>query len=183
MTPRRVVLTGAPCSGKSTALESFRDIAIVGPEVASIIIRTCKFMPTYDGPFERLIYRWQVALEDYVISEAIDQQVPLVVFDRGRLDPAGFIFDGLQGFQEACDIDLETEYAAYDKVIQLAVPTEEVYAQCRANNPARIHDYAESCKYDESLRKAWEGHPNFVYVDNGGSWDDKLSRVIREAHG
>lgn len=178
----KIVLTGAPCAGKSSVIrvlqETRADVQVV-PEIASLLIKDCGFLPQLPGCetlFSLTAYRWQVAAEEAAIVTAQHKGKTKVVFDRGRLDPTAFIDNGLQ----ALALDLDYELAQYDKVIQLGLAPEHVFQAMKTNNPARVHDFNQSVYYDGKLRDVWRHHPNFVYINDRPSWAEKLEAVMRE---
>lgn len=184
--PRRIVLTGAPCAGKSSVIrmlqETRSDIQVL-PELASLLIKDCGFMPQRsdcEGLFERTVYLWQVAAEEAATITAMCSHKTTVVFDRGRLDPAAFMVDKIDGFLSIVPANFDEEMAQYDKVIQLGLAPEHVFQAMRTNNPARVHDYQESFRYDVALRSVWRHHPNYVYINDRPTWVEKLAAVMKE---
>lgn len=184
--PRRIVLTGAPCAGKSSVIRTLQDTRSdiqVLPELASFLIKDCGFMPQRsdcEGLFERTVYLWQVAAEEAATVTAMCQNKTTVVFDRGRLDPAAFMVDKIDGFLSIVPANFDEELAQYNKVIQLGLAPEQVFQAMRTNNPARVHDYQDSLRYDAALRDVWRHHPNYVYINDRPTWAEKLEAVMRE---
>lgn len=181
----RVVLTGGPCSGKSSAMAALQTeiggLVHVVPETATIIIATVGAKPPRDAAglrrFQRTIYQVQSGFEAVSELQAVRDGKKALLIDRGTVDNAAYIAGGVKEFEKVCSTEVAREYANYDLVVQLAVPPQDVYDRKCANNPARSEDYAQARELDRRIRAAWSGHPNYRYIENGRSWDHKLDTV------
>src|SRR3989344_5303364 len=138
----KIVLTGGPCSGKSTVIEKIKkerpDIHCV-PEMATILISQFKNLPGKDKVsgrrFQRAVYRAQRILEATSTQFAISEGKKAIIFDRGSLDGAAYTEGGLDEFEKELKISRQDEYGQYDQVICLAVPIKKVYEENKDNNP------------------------------------------------
>ncbi len=183
----RIVLTGGPCSGKSTIIDTIKrerpEIHCI-PEVATIVIGQFGITPSKDAVrnrrFQRTIYRAQRIFEATSTQFAISDSKKAVLFDRGAMDGAAYMPGGIKEFNKFFSTTLEAEYSQYDAVICLDIPPPDVYESNRSNNPARTENYSQARKLGQKIVKAWCGHPNFSLITNGTSWKDKEKRA-REA--
>ena len=176
----RIVLTGGPCSGKSTIIEETKklmpDIHCV-PEMATIVIGQFGITPSKDEVknrrFQRAIYRAQRIFEATSTQFAMSEDKKAVLFDRGSMDGAAYMPGGVKEFQKFLSTTRDAEYSQYDAVICLDVPPPDVYEANRHNNPARSETYDQAKELGEKIVKAWIHHPNFSIIPNGSSWEDK----------
>jgi hypothetical protein len=110
----RVVLTGGPCAGKTSALARFHEVlgargydVYTCPEVPTILMNGGAVFPgTTSGQrlldFEAALLRMQRQLEDSFYAIASSSGRPSIIFmDRGLLDPAAYIPGGTGGEQWA----------------------------------------------------------------------------------
>ncbi|HTM67679.1 MAG TPA: AAA family ATPase [Candidatus Binatia bacterium] len=189
MLPRelpRIVLTGGPCSGKSSVMaalrEEFKDVLHCIPEVATIVIDQVGAKPPVGDTmamraFQQTIYRVQLGFEKVSNRQAIRDGRSALLLDRGTVDGAAYMDRGTAELESVCRTTLAEEYARYRGVICLDVPPKAVYEANKANNPARYETYPQAAATGDRLRKVWQGHPRFMRIDNGSSWDDKLARA------
>ena len=187
----KIVLTGGPCAGKTSAQEYIRKafeekgyVVFFVPECATILINSGidqKVCGGYDL-FEKPVFSMQVALEKCYgeTAQEVEAEKVLIVCDRGTMDIKAFIdaerFDEIAGCYET---DEESELHKYDAVFHLvtaAKGAEEFYSS--KNNSARIETLEEAAKNDDRIIAAWEKHPNLVIIENRGSFDDKMNDLI-----
>jgi len=196
--PRRVphvVLTGGPCSGKSTIMEILRKemgaaLQFV-PEVATIVIAQVGVRPPVGDPlamrgFQRAICRVQRCFEQASNSQAVLEGKRGLLLDRGVIDNAAYCPGGVDELMSVLHSTREHEYEQYDVVLCLDIPPREVYEANRRNNPARSESYEAACALNGKIREVWGGHPRFQVVENGRSWEEKVETVrakLREVAG
>ena len=174
--PKRVptlVLTGGPCSGKSTVLKAldreFGSLIHCVPEVATFLIGQVEITPDPSDhvaftDFQQRLMRIQYDLECLAQTEALKRGKGLVVMDRGMRDSGAF-FDG--GWSEARTlISLPLpEDRLYTKVAIMDLPpTREIYEEHCRNNSSRRENYDEAREQDRRIRKAWSGHQEVLTV-------------------
>jgi len=190
--PKRIphiVLTGGPCSGKSTLMRELQEelggaIHCV-PEVATIVIAQVGVKPPVGDPmgmrkFQRTIYRVQRGFETISDLQAVRDGKKALLLDRGTVDGAAYMPGGLDEFGKACRTSGEYEYSQYDLVICLAPPPAKVYREKSRDNPARGETYEQARTLGKSIKKVWRGHPRFLFVPDSGSWEEK-SRAVKKA--
>jgi predicted ATPase len=174
----RIVLTGGPGGGKTTAADLFRreigEKVVVVPETATMLF-TGGFPrvgePKARTATQRAIFHAQVALED--IQGAL-YPGRVLLCDRGTIDGAAFWPDDApEGFFENVGTSLEEQLARYDAVIffeSAAVGDISI----EGGNPARTESNEEARHLDMRLRELWSKHPNFHFVPHSTSFFGKL---------
>ena len=174
----RIVLTGGPGAGKTTAADLFRremgDRVVVVPEAATLL---------FSGGFPRVseadarraaqsaIYDLQRNLED-VQSARFPGRVLLC--DRGTVDGAAYWPDEPSGFFAAMGTTEALELARYDAVIffeSAALGGMEV----EGGNRVRIESIEEAARLDHQLRAIWSKHPRFTIVRHTQSFFNKIT--------
>jgi len=180
--PFRIVLTGGPGGGKTTAADLLRreigDRIVVVPEAATMLF--AGGFPRSDEPdarraVQRAIYEVQRNIED-VQAARFPKRVLLC--DRGTVDGAAYWPDGADpGFFEAVGTTIDAELARYDAV--LFFETAAVGGQSiEGGNPTRVEDQAYAIVLDGRLRELWGRHPHFLFVPHSDSFLGKLSLAL-----
>ena len=174
----RIVLTGGPGGGKTTAADLFRreigDSVILVPEAATMM-----FMggfPRCEEPHarqaaQRAIFHVQRNLED--VQRAL-YPGRVLLCDRGTADGAAYWPDGEEDFFTSMGTTIQEEMQRYDAVIffeSAAVGGIGI----ETGNPARKESLAEASALDARLRKVWQHHPNFELVPHQSSFLAKIS--------
>ena len=178
----RIVLTGGPGGGKTTAADLFRreigEKVVIVPETATML-----FMGGFPRvkaaqgrtATQRAIFHAQVALED--VQGAL-YPGRVLLCDRGTIDGAAFWpSDVPQGFFESLDTSLEQELERYDAVIffeSAAVGNISI----EGGNPARTESNEEARELDMRLRELWSRHPSFHFVPHSASFFAKLQNGL-----
>jgi predicted ATPase len=174
---KRIVLTGGPGGGKTTALDLIRrefsgKIATV-PEAATMI---------FSGGIERsnsnqvlkaqqtAIFYLQKHLEN--IQRATFEH-SIILCDRGSLDGLAYWPDGPDEFFKTMNTNLEDELARYDAVIffESAAKSGE---SIKSNNPIRNESENAAIIIDDKLQAIWSQHPNFNLINSDESFITKV---------
>jgi predicted ATPase len=179
----RVVLTGGPGGGKTTAADLYRreigDDVVVVPEAATIL---------YTGGFPRLgengvrratqraIYHVQLNLED---AQSAHYKSRVLLCDRGSIDGAVYWPTTPDDFFKEMQTTLEQELSRYDAV--LFFETAAVGGiSIEGGNPARVESLAEALELDRKLKALWSQHPNFVFVPHEKSFIKKVNSGLQK---
>ena len=196
---KRIVLTGGPCAGKTTALvriiEHFSNLGFkvfTVPEVPTMYSQggwsylTPNPKLYYEG--EKAILETQLALEDSFMRLAETCTKPsFVVCDRGTLDISAYIDKNMWlDITGKCGTDTNQLRNRYDAVLHLvsaADGAEQYYTT--ATNSTRYEQANEeglqlARDLDKKVNKAWTGHPHLRVINNHDDFDTKLNRVILE---
>ena len=193
-----IVITGGPCSGKTTGLSRLNRMladrgykVLISPESATKLIAAG--MTPGDLPwieFQEEILLDLLAQEERLLSIARryrDKNRKVVVLcDRGAMDGEAYVGADAYGeliarlgftHRELCD---ERCHA----VIHLrtaALEAEEFYTL--ANNEARIETPEQARALDERTLDAWIRHQHPRVIDNSTDFEGKLHRLFAEVCG
>lgn len=178
----KIVLTGAPCSGKSSALARLKleePTLHCVPETATIVLGQVQATPDIGTHwFQHTIRRVQKSFEDAATQQALKNKKHAVILDRGTLDSAAFM-GGVEKYESLLRTNQQLEFGRYEAVILLDLPPREIFEREKSNNPVRRETYEEALAIEQALIKIWSGHPRFSRVRSGEdvTWDDKFRAV------
>jgi predicted ATPase len=176
--PLRIVLTGGPGGGKTTAADLFRreigELVVVVPESATTL---------FAGGFPRLadlaarrsmqraIFEVQRSLEDIQAALFPDR---VLLCDRGTVDGAAYWPEGAAGFFEQMHTTHEAELARYDAVLffESAASTG---MRIEGGNRYRTESNEEATELDQRLHALWSPHPQFHLVPHNPSFVRKIT--------
>jgi predicted ATPase len=180
--PCRIVMTGGPGAGKTTAADLIRreigEKIIVVPEAATMLF--AGGFPRYSTTYaveatQKAIYSTQCNLEDVQVAEYPDR---ILLCDRGTLDGSVYWPKGSTNYFDSMGTTLEREFERYDAVVffeTAAVGDIDI----EGGNPYRQESIQEAIELDHQLRKVWEQHPNFTFVPHNKSFIQKLNNAIK----
>jgi predicted ATPase len=183
----RIVLTGGPGGGKTTAADLFRreigQRVVIVPEAATLV---------FSGGFprcterhavmasQRAIFHVQRNLEDVQSAQYPDR---ILLCDRGTVDGAAYWPDeDPMEFFAAQETTLEQELARYDGVIffeSAAVGGLSI----EGGNPIRNESLEQAVALDARLRALWSQHPRFIIVRHNPSFFKKISFALAVLEG
>lgn len=181
--PRRIVLTGGPCAGKTTIADvlsrAFSDKAVVIPETASLLISGG--FPRWNDPlgvaaFQTSIYHVQLQVEKVYAARHPGAHL---VMDRGTVDGAAYWPKGPEDFFRTLGTTEAAEMARYHKVIYLECAAAEDYETYRSKNPSRNEGWSQAAQLDLATHRIWERHPNLHVVKSQTSFVDKVYEVMK----
>lgn len=173
----RVVMSGGPGGGKTTAADLFRreleNRVVVVPEAATIL---------YSGGFprstknsvkmatQRAIFHVQLNLEDAIKRSGVGN---ILLCDRGTIDGAAYWPEGNGDFFTYMNTTFEAELHRYDAV--LFFETAAVGgSSIQSGNPTRTESQEEAIALDKKLQALWRQHPNFIFVPHNESFIKKI---------
>ncbi len=173
----RVVVTGGPGGGKTTALDLFRrelgDKITVVPESATVLF-SGGITRTDDAQVvkmvQKTIFHLQKNLEDIYKIQYPDR---LLVCDRGSLDGLAYWPGTEDDFFKDVNSTFEDEIARYDAVIffeSAAASGQDI----SSNNPVRNESCEQAAQLDKKLQKIWARHPQFYFVGSSESFVRKI---------
>ena len=189
----KIVITGGPCAGKSTAMSWIQKAfsqkgytVLFVPETATELITggvapwTCRT----NADYQKFQMKLQTEKEDIFekAAETMDSDKVLIVCDRGTIDNKAYMSEG--EFAEVIDsmdiseVELRDSYDAVFHLVTAAKGAEEFYTT--ANNSARTETVEEAAALDDKLIAAWTGHPHLRVIDNTSTFEDKMKRLIGE---
>ncbi len=189
---KKIVITGGPCSGKSTALpilaghlRSLGFNVITLPETAADLMRS-GFTP--DGMSSReefqslninyMLYKTDVFAK---FSESLPDGDTVLLCDRGLCDGAAYMSDAeFKSQLDSCGLTKIAARDGYDAVFHM-----ESAAKCAPNayrnDDVRSESAAESAALDDATMRAWVGNPHWRMVsDDGSGFDSKVSSLLKK---
>ena len=196
---KKILLTGGPCAGKTTALVKITEYfsgfgykVFNVPEVPTIYSTAGWNYLTpnrdlyYQG--ERAILETQLALEDQFMKLAeVCEKPVLVVCDRGAMDISAYIkpeeWDEITRMAGTNSEALRQSYDAVLHLVSAADGAEQYYTT--ATNATRYEQANEeglriARELDKKVIKAWTGHPHLRVINNHDDFENKLNRVLSE---
>ncbi|OIO49874.1 MAG: hypothetical protein CO042_00605 [Parcubacteria group bacterium CG_4_9_14_0_2_um_filter_41_8] len=188
---RAIVITGGPCSGKTTVIsaikEQFQDEILIIPEIATILLEGGFPIP---GVHIKWSQDWQNAFQDAVIVAqksferayammAREKNAKFLVCDRGLLDGAAFLAGGLAEFCERYDVKLDAAFARYRTVIHLeSLATAFPHLYGKHGNESRFEALERAQQVEHATRAAWNQHPAWHFVAGTEQAEEKIATVL-----
>lgn len=189
----KVVITGGPCAGKSSALEYLikyyqeKNIKVFFiKEVATELINqgiapwTCKTSLEFQKIRMNLQLQKETEIEEE-IKKCKDEKI-LVIYDRGLMDSNAYTKDN--EFNEVLNelnlniIDARDRYDAVFHLLSVSKDKEEFYTL--SNNNARIETVEEAKILDDKIIASWIGHPHFRIIKSYDLFIDKINNLVNE---
>ena len=174
----RIVLTGGPGGGKTTAADmlrrEFSDRVELVPETATMLF--LGGFPRVDDPEARrsaqtAIYHVQRNLEEVQAARFPGR---ILLCDRGTIDGAAYWPDEPDAFFSTLGTTFEDELARYHHVIFFETAAVGGLS-IESGNPARIESNREAVALDQRLRALWSKHPRLHFVPHGPSFLAKIT--------
>ena len=196
---KKIVLTGGPCAGKTTALvrviEHFSSLGykvFTIPEVPTLFTQAGMNYLTKNRAFfyegEKATLEIQLMLEDKFLRMAEQCTKPcIVVCDRGAMDISAYMapemWDELTRATGTSTPQLRDRYDAVLHLVSAADGAEQYYTT--ANNAQRYEQMNEeglriARSLDKKVIHAWTGHPHLRVINNHDDFETKMRRVIKE---
>lgn len=189
----KIVITGGPCAGKTTAMSwiqsNFSQIGytvLFVPETATELITggvapwTCGTNSDYQKCQIMLQFEKEKVFE--AAAQTMNAEKVLIVCDRGTLDNKAYMdnaeFNMILNTFETNEVELRDNYDAVFHLVTAAKGAEEFYTT--ANNSARMETIDEAADLDDKLIAAWTGHPHFRVIGNSYGFEEKMKRLIAE---
>jgi predicted ATPase len=173
----RIVVTGGPGGGKTTAADLFRrelgERVVIVPESATLL---------FSGGFprsaeqhakvaaQRAIYHVQTNLEDVQSALYPDR---ILLCDRGTVDGAAYWPGEPEEYFEAVGSSQERELARYDAVLFFQTAAAGGMS-VEGGNPTRIETNAQAVELDTRLFALWSKHTRFMVVPHNPSFVKKI---------
>ena len=196
---KKIVLTGGPCAGKTTALvkiiEHFSSLGFkvfTIPEVPTLFSQAGMDYLTdnqrffYEG--EKATLEAQLLLEDKFMKMAEQVEEPaVVVCDRGTMDISAYLKPNVwEDIIDNIGTSAQQLIDRYDAVLHLvsAADGAEKFYTTTTNSQRAEQKNEEGLRMARELDKkvinAWSGHPHLRVINNHDDFDTKLNRVLKE---
>jgi CYTH domain-containing protein/transcriptional regulator with XRE-family HTH domain len=189
----KIVITGGPCAGKSTAMSWIQNAftqmgytVLFVPETATELITggVAPWTCGSNGDYQKCQLRLQIGKEKVFeqAAETMNAEKVLIVCDRGALDNKAYMdkleFASVLNDLSLDEVTLRDNYDAVFHLVTAAKGAEKYYTT--ANNSARTETVEEAAALDDKLISAWTGHPHLRVIDNSSDFEVKMKRLIAE---
>lgn len=189
----KIVITGGPSAGKTTAMSWVQNAftqmgytVLFVPETATELITggvapwTCGTNAEYQKCQMKLQIEKEKIFEQAARTMTADKV--LIVCDRGTLDNKAYMndieFAEVIQFIGSNEVELRDNYDAVFHLVTAAKGAEEFYTT--VNNSARTETVEEAAALDDKLISVWTGHPHLRVIDNTTNFEEKMKRLIAE---
>ena len=189
----KIVITGGPCGGKSTAIERVQEIftqmgfrVLLVQETATELIRggvapwTCRTNADYQK-FQLEMQMQKEKIFEQAAQVMLEDRI-LIVCDRGLIDNKVYMkpeeFRSVMLELGLNEVELRDNYDAVFHLVTTAKGALQFYTT--SNNKARTETPEQAAQLDDALIAAWTGHPHLRIISNEGNFEDKLQRLIEE---
>lgn len=191
---KKIVLTGGPCGGKSTALAYLREKltglgfqVLCVPEVASQVISSGVSIKNLSEEqlfkLEEKILEKQLSEEDFyeqllkILGGKPEKRV--LICDRGCYDIKAYVslktFEGLLKKVGLTESKLNKRYQVVCHLVTAADGKERFYIR----NNVRQEKPAAARLLDRKIRNAWLGYEHFKIIDNAYNFKNKMKALLR----
>ncbi|MBR0437820.1 MAG: AAA family ATPase [Clostridia bacterium] len=193
MSIRKIVITGGPCAGKSTALitlkkhyEELGMRVLVINETATELIMSGVAPWTCESNLEYQRCQLKLQLEKERVYEQAargmkDEEI-LIICDRGIMDNLAYMspeeFSTILEEEGISYIDARDRYDGVFFLVTAARGAERFFTL--ANNSARTETVEQAIALDVKTVRAWIGHPHLRVIDNSTDFMNKMKRLLNE---
>lgn len=185
----RIVITGGPCAGKTTALNELQKMleengyqVIISNETATQMIEA-NLIPDKSidlRTFQKLILDMQLAKENALLEAAnspLSNNKVAIIYDRGIFDNRAYIpHEIFKEFMDEIGLTERMILDRYDLIIHMvstAYDKPEAYKQ----EGARLEDIKGALEVEKRTLLAWPNTKKKYIVYNDGTFKDKIERV------
>ena len=189
----KIVITGGPCAGKTTAMSWIQNAftargytVLFVPETATELIGggvapwTCGTNLDY----QKCQVRLQAVKEELFEQAARTMKAEniLIVCDRGMMDNRVYMneeeFSEILRSLNTNIVQMRDQYDAIFHLVTAANGAVEFYTT--QNNTARTETPEQAIALDNKLIAAWTGHPHLRVIGNETDFETKMKRLIEE---
>lgn len=191
-----IVLTGGPCSGKTTGLSTIEQelssrgyYVLIVPETATELIST-GIRPFSNSleilPFQYVVFEKQLHKEQLYrkVAEKLPSEKVVIIHDRGIIDNKSYIseeeFQKLLSDFSMNEVEARDRYDGVFHLVTAANGAEDFYTL--ANNAARTETPEKAIALDNLGISNWTGHSHFRVIDNSTNFERKMARLMNEVY-
>ncbi len=189
----KIVLTGGPCSGKTTAMSWIENAmtergykVIFVPEAATELINAGLNKQSFESvvDFQKNIMSLQIEKEKIYEEAAkrLNTEKVLIVCDRGTMDSKAYLssidFNILLDDLKLDEVELRDRYSGVFHLETSAKLGDEYYTL--ENNKARSETVEEARRLDDKIIESWVGHPHLRVIKNNKDFNEKMKDLIKE---
>jgi len=190
----RLVLTGGPCGGKTTAqarlstfFENLGWKVYRVPETANLLlsggVNFAELSTQAAEDFQANLLKTMLQIENSFFDLAMgSMRNCLVICDRGAMDASAFVareqWDNILSSASLDEVDIrDNRYNQVIHMVSAAKGAEEFYTV--EQHASRKEGLEEARMRDTRAAEAWVGHPNVDLVDNrGADFEGKIKYLI-----
>ena len=184
---KKIVITGGPCGGKTSALEVVRRVltekgytVLTVSETATELI--CGGVAPWTCSSSRVYQTCQLKLQlekERIYEEAartMGKKKILILCDRGVLDNKAYLSpEDYQGMLDEVGVSEEALLNRYDGVFHLLSAAKELpEAYTTANNSARTETPEEAAALDDRIALVWGGHSHYFRIEACRDFSGKM---------
>jgi predicted ATPase len=178
----KVVLTGGPGGGKTTAADLFRrelgSKVVVVPETATMLFSGG--FPRSDNPTAKrsaqtAIYQVQRNLENIHTAMYPGR---VLLCDRGTVDGGAYWPGEPEDFFASLGTTLDDELNRYDEVIFFETAAVGGL-RIEGGNPTRCESDKQAVELDKRLREMWSAHHRFTFIAHDESFIKKVNAGLK----
>ncbi len=194
---KTIVLTGGPCSGKTTGLSTIEQelsnrgyYVMIVPETATELISTGirPFGNSLDIlQFQYVVFEKQLQKEKLyrnVAYNMLPAEKIVIVHDRGIIDNKSYVsqkqFEEILSHFSTNEVEARDRYDAVFHLVTAADGAEQYYTL--ANNNARTETPEEAINLDRRGISNWTGHCHLRVIDNSTDFQRKMDRLMNEIY-
>ena len=189
----RIVITGGPCAGKTTAMSWIQNaftqkgykVLFVDETATQLSAGGAPWSETTDNKeYQLQVTRLMLAKEEAFteIAKTFRAEKVLIVCDRGTLDNRAYMSDADFAYVlerlHTNEVELRDHYDAVFHLVTAAKGAEMFYTL--DNNNARYETPEEAVRVDDQLITSWTGHPHLRVIDNRYDFNEKMMTLITE---
>lgn len=188
----KIVLTGGPCAGKTTAMSWIQNnFSKLGykvmfvPETATELINgglaPWDLSTSYD--YQKIVFLNQMIKEDsfYESARKMNNDKILIVCDRGLMDNKAYMNEEeYRRVLEDYNLSKSKIMDRYDAVFHLVSAAKGAKEYYNLDNEARTETVEEAASLDDKLISSWTGHSHLRIIDNSTDFDEKMRKLIKE---
>ena len=189
----KIVITGGPCAGKTTAMSWIQNAftrkgycVLFVPETATELITggVAPWTCGTNGDYQKCQVKLQLEKEKIfeMAAKTMPQEKILIVCDRGALDNKAYMneeeWNAVLTFLGTNEVALRDSYDAVFHLVTAANGAEAFYTT--ANNAARTETPEQARQLDDTLIASWTGHPHLRVIGNEHDFEEKMKELIQE---
>ena len=189
----KIVITGGPCGGKSTAMRWIKHVfkeagytVLFVPETATELITggVAPWTCGTNAEYQKVQMRLQMVKEDLFDQAArtMPQDRILIVCDRGEFDNKAYMneeeFAEVLAFLGSTEEELLKRYDAVFHLVTAAKDTARYYTY--EGNQARYETVDEAIVMDEKTYECWKDHPYHRVIRGEDDFALKMRNLMNE---
>lgn len=191
---RKIVLTGGPCAGKTTAIRAIQKVFTgKGFRVLAVSETASELLTGGISPFNMDNVTFQYIVTSTMrfkesmmelAAQTIEEENVLIVCDRAQMDNTAYMSDDqLHSMMDRLGTNIVEMRDGYDAVFHLETSAKsktDAYSRNFDTNAARYESAAEAIATDNLIMKGWVGHPHMRIIPANMDFDAKIAHLVKE---